>query len=184
MGQLIRRLFLYCLFFSTIAACSSLGYHSIDGEVGGKASSTSIESERNAKLKQLYEKGEESYSSGDLEGAKLAFKEMLTVAPRDETALYRLGTIAFKQGAFAESAMLFEQVIEVNPRNGKAQYNLASIRLMQAENHFKYYAALAGRGANLDKITKLLGDIDEFASAHKVRSPNSSLDEIAGALKK
>lgn len=163
-----------------VAGCSSFGYNSLEGELSKQKDAR----ENAVRLKQHYDTGERFYQEGKLEQAEKEFKAMLELKPEEENALYRLGTLSFKQAKYDASAEYFERAIKVNPRNGKAHYNLASIRLMQAENHYKYYAALAGKEQDLSNVTGLLGDIDEFNNNGKPDGKSASLDKIAGALKK
>lgn len=163
-----------------LAGCSSFGNNTLEKELSARQESLSL----NNQLKQHFESGEKQYAEGKLELAETEFKAILALKPEEENALYRLGTIAFKRGRYDASADYFERTIKSNPRNGKAHYNLASIRLMQSENHFKYYAALAGNDQDLSNVTMLLGDIDTFTSNDKQSDKSASLDKIAGALKK
>ncbi len=135
-------------------------------------------------LKAHYEKGETLYKAGQLDEARAEFQAMLDIKADEPEALYRLGTIAFKQRRFDESASYFESVVETEPKNYKAHYNLASIRLMQAENHFKYYAALVDPDTDLAKVSKLMADIDRFTSRRSVKVSEQSLDQLATSLKK
>lgn len=175
------RLIWVLMFALLVCGCSSLGYNSLEDELSRRQ-----EKERSAQmLKKHFESGEKYYKEGQLELAEIEFNAMLDVDPDEENALYRLGTLSFKQGKFEASAGYFERAIKSNPRNAKAHYNLASIRLMQAENHFKYYAALAAKDQDLEHLSTLLGDIDEFNSRGKRAGDSTgSLDKIAGALKK
>lgn len=168
------------MFALLVSGCASLDYNSLEDELSHRQ-----DREKSAqRLKQHFEAGERHYQEGRLELAEIEFKAMLELKPGEENALYRLGTLSFKQGKYEASAGYFESAIKSNPRNGKAHYNLASIRLMQAENHFKYYAALAGKEQDLGNLSALLGDIDEFNSKGKRAGGSGSLDKIAGALKK
>ena len=138
----------------------------------------------NEALKAHYEKGEVLYKSGQLDEAGAEFLAMLELKPDEPEALYRLGTISFKQRKFDESAHYFESVIQAEPKHYKAHYNLASIRLMQAENHFKYYAALVDPDTDLEKVSRLMADLDRFNSRDSVRGSEQSLDQLATSLKK
>lgn len=137
-------------------------------------------------LKHHYELGESYYKNNQLEMAQAEFEQMLVIRPEEEFALYRLGNIAFKKREFDLSANYFERTIKANPKNKKAHYNLASLRLMQAENHFKYYAALADKDTDLSKVSKLVADIDDFNTrkSQTKNSTNGTLDTLAGALKR
>lgn len=163
-----------------VASCSVLSPSTLDQVVATKA----LDSEQMAQLKQHFSEGERLYSEGKLDESETQFNAVLALKPEDDSALYRLGTIAFRRGQYAASAEFFERTVKSNPRNQKAHYNLASLRLMQAENHFKYYAALSGKDTDLAKVTELLGSIDRFANADQPGEPTHSLDRIAGSLKK
>ncbi|MEZ5504792.1 MAG: tetratricopeptide repeat protein [Gammaproteobacteria bacterium] len=163
-----------------LASCSVLGPPTLDQAVATKA----LDAENLAQLKKYFAEGERLYAEGSIDEAEKQFSAMLILKPEDDSALYRLGTIAFRRGEYAASADFFERTVKSNPRNQKAHYNLASLRLMQAENHFKYYAALSGKDTDLAKVTELLGSIDRFAKADQPDEPTHSLDRIAGSLKK
>lgn len=138
-------------------------------------------------LKKHYEIGEGYYQTGKLDLARAEYLAMLDLKPEEENALYRLGTVAFKQRDFDLSANYFSRAIDSNPKNKKAHYNLANIRLMQAENHFKYYTALVDKDADLRRVSKLMADIDAFNTKSIVslkKTQTGSLDALAGALKK
>lgn len=172
------------LLVSALAGCAMLGEPTLDHELAARAKEAEKQSRVAQLLKQHYAAGEQLYQAGQLEPASVEFQAMLKLKPDDEYALYRMGSIEFRKGAYDKSAEYFERTVSSNPRHQKAHYNLAIIRLMQAEQHFKYYAALAEKGADLRKVTELLGNIDRFASGGGDEGINVSLDKIAGALKK
>lgn len=166
-----------------LSACSLMGPATLDQEVADRATKVGNWEEIAPKLRHLFDEGEVLYSEGKLDEAESRYNAMLALKPEDDTALYRLGTIAFRRAQYADSAAYFERAVKSNPRHERAHYNLASIRLMQAENHFKYYAAMAGKDTNLAKVTDLLGSIDRFANEEQAQG-TQTLDKIAGALKK
>jgi len=167
-----------------LSGCSSLGYNTLEDEISDQAKAQAASEEANRKLKQHYATGEQQYQDGQLDQAEAEFKAMLELRPDDESALYRMGTLSFKKARYDQAAVYFERVIKANPRNSKAHYNLASIRLMQAQDHYKYFAALSGKDQDLSSVTMLLGDIDKFNSGGEQSDHSASLDKIAGALKK
>lgn len=168
----------------SLGGCASFGYHSLEDEVRDGKAQDQVAIRVKSQLKQHFQRGEEFYQDGKLEMAEKEFLAMLELKAEEENALYRLGTICFKQAKFEASADYFERVIKSDPRHGKAHYNLASIRLMQAQDHYKYFAALAGKDQDLSKVSALLGDIDKFNTDGTQVDKGSSLDKIAGALKK
>jgi outer membrane protein assembly factor BamD (BamD/ComL family) len=183
MGNLSRVSLLLSLLF-LVPGCAVLGSDTLeDALVKNQKKRAEIEV-LIGKLKAHYDQGEKHYSNGDLDAAEVEYSAMLTLKNEEENALYRLGSIAYRRGEYAKSADYFERTIAANPRHGKAHYNLASIRLMQAESHFKYFAATADRNANLEKVSRLLGHIDAFAVDGRDEADTQSLDRIAGALKK
>lgn len=181
MGLLTVRLVLLLLCVS-IASCSLAPSRK---STEGFQDQVTQEAERK-KLKHHYDLGERFYKSGDLDSAISEFQAMLQIKPEQELALYRLGTIAFKQRQFDESATYFERAIASNPKNKKAHYNLANIRLMQAENHFKYYTSLVDKDTDISRVSKLVADIDNFNTRKNNNSNQQagSLEALAGALKR
>lgn len=177
------RFLLLAGFLLFISGCAMFQEDTLDEVLVEGSKARKSETEISKLLKQHYDLGERYYQEDKLALAASEYRAMLELRPQDENALYRLGNIAFKEGNADKSAEFFEKVIGVNPRNAKAHYNLASIRLMQSQNHFKYYAALAGKGADLSKVSTLLGDIDEFTSLPSASEDQSSLDRISGAMK-
>ena len=172
-----------CLVVIMLSGCSVFGENTLEEVVAKNGTQLSETRETFEKLKKHADLGESYYSQGDMDLAEAEFKAILDLKKEDEYALYRLGTIAFKKRNFDQSADYFVRVINQNPRNEKAQYNLASIRLMQAENHFKYYAALVGRETDIRKVEILLGDIDQFTRRDTASGDVSSLDQLAGSIK-
>lgn len=167
-----------------LSGCASLGYNSLEDEIASQAKERNAQAELAKKLKQHFDKGEAFYKAEQWAPAEAEFQAMLTLKPNEENALYRLGTLSFKTEKYDAAADYFERTIKTNPRNAKAHYNLASIRLMQSQNHYKYFAALAAKEQDLGAVTTLLGDIDKFNSSGQDREQSASLDKIAGALKK
>lgn len=167
-----------------LGGCGVFGYNTLDDEIREQRATQESAADLNKLLKQHYEKGEKFYKEGKLGLAEVEFKAMLKLKQEEENALYRLGTISFKQRKYDAAGAYFERTVKTNPRNSKAHYNLASVRLLQAENHYKYYAALAEKDQDLSSVTELLGNIDKFNSGGTPVGDSESLDKIAGALKK
>lgn len=176
MGFLSMKVLLVIAVFM-LTACSSTN----NSQALSKSSDQQVLREQ---LKRHYEIGEDYYKAHQFDLAEAEFKEMLSLRLEEEYALYRLGTIAFRKREFDVSADYFERAIRANPKNKKAHYNLANIRLMQAENHFKYYAALVDKNQDLTKVSKLVADIDDFNSRDRGAQNEGSLDALAGALKR
>lgn len=178
----MRMLLLFYVVIS-VAGCAIFREDTLEDVVESRGLVGGTEQQQLARLKQHYELGEKYYKEDKLVLAATEFKSMLVLRPEDESALYRLGNIAFKEGNLEKSAAFFEKVIRVNPRNDKAHYNLATVRLVQSQNHFKYYAALAGKGVDLSGVSMLLGDIDKFSSHSEVSQEQNSLDKLMGTIK-
>ncbi|RLT97958.1 tetratricopeptide repeat protein [Ketobacter sp.] len=180
MGKLMRRVLLLALMVGALLGCAG-NPTSMSGASSIKMSPTQ---QLMQQLKVHYDQGEMLYKSGQLEQARKEFESMLQLKPDEPNANYRLGTIAFRLREFDESAAYFTAVIQVDPKHLKAHYNLASIRLMQAENHFKYYAALVEPDTDLAKVSKLIADIDRFNSKRLPNGNEQNLDQLATSLKK
>ena len=125
------------------------------------------------KVEQLVSKGEAAYRKGNLDVAEGFFLEAIKLDNKDEQSNYRLGNIYFKNGHLKKSASYFSKVVTINPRNAKAHYNLGTIHLMFAENHMKFFTAKAPREFDISRVSKLLGDLDEFSSKNAKSKPKS-----------
>lgn len=130
------------------------------------------------KLDALYKQAEAYYAAGQLVEADSSLKEMLKLDPAENRALYRMGTVKFRLKQLDDAANYFARVIEKDPRHSRAHYNLATIRLIQAEDHFKYFTATTDPQADVEAISKLLGAIEEFAglSAKKKTEEKRTLE--------
>jgi len=137
-----------------------------------------------AQLSVHYDSAESLYKAGKLGEAEAEFLKMLALKPGEPNACYRLGTIAFKLADYEKSAAYFEEAIRANPKHFKAHFNLASIRLMQSENHFKYYAALVDPDTDIRKVSQLVADIDKFNNKQLAPSREQTLDNLATTIKK
>lgn len=161
---------------TVLAACSA----NPSSSTGASATTSDVRGQ----LQELYSQADGLYKTGELNEARLLFEKMLELSPNDPHAHYRIGTIAFKQGLFEESASHFEATIKSDPKHFKAHYNLAAIRLMQAENHFKYYAALVEPETDLSKVSQLIADIDGFTSTRSQTNAEKNLEKLAITIKK
>lgn len=137
----------------TVTGCAMLGVSK-----GAKDASASFQEEI-GDAERLYAEG------NFVEAKKLLIKVNTESASKDANVLYRLGTIAFKESDINLAAEYFESAIKQNPRSPKAHFNLATIRLMQAEEHFKYYVATVDPKADINDISTLIGAIESYASS-------------------
>lgn len=117
-----------------------------------------------AKFDQVYAAAESDYTAGNLNEAEKKFNKALSLNPTNSQVLYRLGTISFRKEDMSTAARYFEESVKYDPRSPKAHFNLATIRLMQAENHFKYYIATADPKTDIEGLSRLIGAIEEYAS--------------------
>jgi len=165
-------------------ACMLILLNGCASHGGGDREKAVAAQQARLQLKELYTSAEAQYQAGQLDAARNSFQQMLELRPDDPHVHYRLGTIAFRQGQYEESARQFEATIQADPKYYKAHYNLASIRLMQAENHFKYYAALVGPDTDISKVSRLIADLDSFTSHKEKSEKEQSLDQLAITIKK
>ncbi|MDX1693498.1 MAG: tetratricopeptide repeat protein [Ketobacteraceae bacterium] len=135
---------------------------------------------------ELYDAGEDFYRQGKLEEAQTEFRKMVEHFPDSIIAHYRLGNIAFRLRNLDNAAYHFEKVVELKPRHSKAHYNLALIRLLQSEEHLKFYTATVNPEADVSAISDFLGDINDFSQAlnRKPSDKTDELDDIVGVIDK
>lgn len=128
--------------------------------MGGKVNSPDVQAEKIKVAEQLY-------TDGNFNAAEKLFIEIEKEGFSNSQVLYRLGNICYRKGEVGKAAGYFESVIKIDPRNPKAHFNLATIRLMQAEDHFKYYIATVDPKTEIDRLSTLIGAIEEYASSDK-----------------
>lgn len=151
-----QRLCVACLFFlALLSGCSVLGGNGASDEVDY------------AHLDKTIIAAEQAYSAGNFDEAERLFKEASSLNPASSQATYRLGTIAYRRNELANAAEYFEKTIKIDPRLSKAHFNLATIRLMQAQSHFKYYIATVDPKTDIERLSGLIGAIEEYASSEK-----------------
>ncbi len=146
------------VFFSTMVLLSGCSV------LGGKASSDDLDYVR---FDQIINSAEQAYSAGNFDEAERLFREANALNPKSSQVTYRLGTIAYRRNELASAAVHFENTIKIDPRSSKAHFNLATIRLMQAQSHFKYYVATVDPKTDIDRLSGLIGAIEEYASSVK-----------------
>lgn len=149
----INRLIASALLAVSLAACSTLS--------GDSAAQKAME------FDSKFKAGEQAYTAGNFDVAERLFLEAIELNPVNAPCFYRLGTISYRKGDTQKAAGYFESVVKIDPRHSKAHFNLATIRLMQAESHFKYYIATVDPKADIEKLSILIGAIEEYASSDK-----------------
>lgn len=76
---------------------------------------------------QLAKKGMAAFARGDLDGAKLAFQNVLQLAPENPAATINLGLVAYRQKDFTEAERLLKSVVQKKPDAGLAWFILGVI---------------------------------------------------------
>lgn len=156
MGRLYNRMkwSVLLLIISLVAGCASFG---------DKGARVKQELAQMEKLSGLLEVGEKLYKNGQLTMAAEHFDDVLLIESDNLAALYRLGNISFRHQELDRAANYFGAVIELNPRHARAHYNVAVIDLMKAQRHLQLYVATADPSADLQKVRKILAEINTFA---------------------
>ncbi|HKQ77175.1 MAG TPA: tetratricopeptide repeat protein [Blastocatellia bacterium] len=109
------RLFRILLFgFFTVACCQTVW-----------AQSPSTTRQPNPSIEEAVA----SFERGDLDRARQLFKEALSAAPKNTTALAFLGLIADRSGNLAEAEAYFGQVVKLDPDQASARNNYGAILL-------------------------------------------------------
>src|SRR5580692_12429255 len=80
------------------------------------------------KAKHL-EKGQTFLAAGNLEKARVEFRNALQIQPTDSEARYENGVVAEKLGNFREAAQFYQGAIDVNADNVPARVGLGRVYL-------------------------------------------------------
>ena len=82
--------------------------------------------ERNVRVSQLIQQGDQLLNSGNNEAATAAYLEALRLDGGNVQAMINLGVAAHRQGAFLGAQGWFRQALELDPNNQLAAANLAA----------------------------------------------------------
>ena len=88
-----------------------------------------------------FQRGNEQFASGDLDGAEQAYKQALELNPDYVDAMTNLGVVYYQKGRLDEAVAWYEKALKVNPDDPVAHYLLGAAYLQegaldQAEQHF------------------------------------------------
>lgn len=85
---------------------------------------TSLDSEENQKVKNLYEKGLKLYYERNFEEALSLFNQILILEPQNYQALNSKGATYAFQGRYSEGISLIQQALQIKPEFIYAHFNL------------------------------------------------------------
>lgn len=115
-------------------------------------------------------------ASGNIEAARLAFKQALGIDPNHADALHGLGILTYQEGQTAQAAELIQRALKSRPRFPDAESNLATVlaslgRLSEAEAALRRAIALNDKPAayhfNLGNIVANLHRLPEAIESYK-----------------
>jgi tetratricopeptide (TPR) repeat protein len=76
------------------------------------------------------EKGQSYLAAENYDKARIEFRNVLQIDPKDSEALYETGVIAEKQGNVRQAAQYYQAAIDVSPDNANARFRLARLYLL------------------------------------------------------
>lgn len=122
-------------------------------------------------------KAEDNYRAGRLDVAYQQYIEVLKHDPSVTEAKLKIANIDLRKGNFEAAERQYKELIDENPRMERAHHNLALVQLIQAEQHLRYFIALAPPEADVSHIVTLLTAIDRFSKGNAAasRTPLHSL---------
>jgi Flp pilus assembly protein TadD len=88
------------------------------------------------------------FQQGDLDGAQRAFKDALSLDPKDARATYDLALIAHQRGQYHDAREGYLQALKLDPKYLEARYNLVVLTHAhgadaEAQHHFVEFALAA-----------------------------------------
>ncbi|MEJ2610150.1 MAG: tetratricopeptide repeat protein [Candidatus Thiodiazotropha sp.] len=164
---------LLLLVFLLLTACSD--------KIGGK--------------QKYFDKGMELFDQGNYSKARLEFKNVLQIDPKDADAYFMFGQLEEKEGNWSKAYALYFRAVELNPDHIDAQVRLGTIYAMAgktdnalaaAETALKidptHSAAMVLRGFVLARTGKSEAAIDEVQSAIKSDPSNEEAASLLSEL--
>ena len=127
--------------------------------------------------------GEELFKRGDIEGAKMVFKQLLTHNKNNIDALNNLGVIAFRQNNVDKAISYFRKALQHKPHYAEAIENLANCLTVKREfsEALKLYQGLLSSGKTGTSILNQTGNcliqIQDMDKAYKVYKKSLELDK-------
>jgi tetratricopeptide (TPR) repeat protein len=87
-----------------------------------------------AQVEKSFDEGLIKFMDKDFVSAKLAFKEVIKLDPKNHESYYYIGVCNIKLNFYKESIADFDKTIELNPKYAKAYYNRGVAKFHLSEN--------------------------------------------------
>lgn len=130
--------------------------------------------------KQAYfDRGMELYNQGNYTKARLEFKNVLQIDPKDADAYYMFGLLEEKDENWNKAFSLYFRAVELNPKHQDAQVHLGTIYVLAGETEKALKAADAVLAITPDHAEALV--LRGFALAKSGKS-DAAIEDILNAI--
>jgi tetratricopeptide (TPR) repeat protein len=136
-------------------------------------------SSKEDRKKSYFDSGMELYEQGNYTKARLEFKNVLQIDPKDADAYYMFGLLEEKEENWRKAFSLFFRAVELNPDHQDAQIHLGTIYVLAGDNEKALEAA--------DTVLKVAPENAEalvlrgFALA-KSGENEAAIEDVLGAI--
>jgi tetratricopeptide (TPR) repeat protein len=124
---------------------------------------------------KYYERGMELFNQGNYTKARLEFKNVLQIDPKDANAYYMFGQIEEKDENWPKAYALFLRATELDPRHADAQVHLGTIFALAGETEKSLAAANAALAVKPDDTKAMV--LKGFVKA-KMGEKDAAISEI------
>ncbi|MCW4252183.1 MAG: tetratricopeptide repeat protein [Candidatus Thiodiazotropha taylori] len=152
-------------------------------------------SSKEDRKQSYFDRGMELYSQGNYTKARLEFKNVLQIDPKDADAYYMFGLLEEKEENWRKAFSLFFRAVELKPEHQDAQVHLGTIYVLAGETEKALEAAeavlkitpdhseaLVLRGFALAKSGESNAAIEDVLSAFSIDPSNVEAASLLSAL--
>ncbi|MCG8582633.1 MAG: tetratricopeptide repeat protein [Bacteroidales bacterium] len=136
-------------------------------------------SSKEDRKQSYFDRGMELYDQGNYTKARLEFKNVLQIDPKDADAYYMFGLLEEKEENWRKAFSLFFRAVELNPEHQDAQVHLGTIYVLAGETEKALEAAEAVLRITPDHAEALV--LRGFAQAKSGKN-DAAIEDVLNAI--
>ncbi|MET0065939.1 MAG: tetratricopeptide repeat protein [Candidatus Thiodiazotropha sp.] len=136
-------------------------------------------SDKSARKKTYYDRGMDLFELGNYTKARLEFKNVLQIDPKDADAYYMFGLLEEKEENWRKAFSLYLRTTELNPQHVQAQVHLGTIYILAGDNDKALAAADAA--LQVDPVNSEALVLRGFALAKSDKS-DAAINDVLKAI--
>ncbi len=129
---------------------------------------------------KYFKRGVELYDEGNYTQARLEFKNVLQIDPKDVEGLFMFGQLEEKEQHWRKAYALFLRVVEINPKHTKAQLHLGRLYVMGGTPE---KALESAKGILQDDPDNSMAMVLQGLAKAKMGEKDDAIQDIEAAIK-